>query len=114
MQLELSIARLIRVGTYTSVALLSVGVVLLLATGHSPLEGGPGLDTGRLVGDLVGLRPDGFLWLGLAVAIATPAVRVLVALVRFIQREEREMAIVAALVLAVIVLSVTLALATEG
>ena len=28
MQLELSIARLIRVGTYTSVALLSVGVVL--------------------------------------------------------------------------------------
>jgi hypothetical protein len=38
----------------------------------------------------------------------------MVALVRFIRREEREMAVVAALVLAVIVLSVTLALATEG
>ena len=114
MQLESSIARLIRVGTYTSVALLAVGVVLLLATGHSPLEGGPGLDTSRIIGDLVGLRPDGFLWLGLAVAIGTPVARVAVALARFIQREEREMAVVAALVLAVIVLSVTLALATEG
>jgi uncharacterized membrane protein len=112
MTLEARIARLLTVGSYASVALLAAGVVLLLAAGRSPLEGGPLLEPLRIAGDIAALRPEGFLWLGLVAVIATPAARVVVAVVGFVRGGEREMAVVAALILGVIVLSVALAIGT--
>jgi uncharacterized membrane protein len=112
--LERSIARLLTIGTYASIGLLAVGVVLMLADGIGPLSGGPAFDATRLVPDLVALRPAGFLWLGLIAAVATPAARVLASLIGYARRGEREMAIVASLILAVIALSVALARSLEG
>ncbi|HEY7589605.1 MAG TPA: DUF1634 domain-containing protein [Candidatus Limnocylindrales bacterium] len=112
-RLDVVIARLLTVGTYASVASLAVGVGLLLAAGRSPLEGGPALDAGRLVGDVVALRPEGFLWLGLIVAIATPSARVAASLVGYLRTGERTMALVSILILAVIAVSV-IASAAEG
>jgi uncharacterized membrane protein len=110
--LERSIARLLTVGTYASVALLVVGVVLMLTSGVGLLSGGPVFDPARLVPDLLAFRPAGFLWLGLITVVATPAARVLASLVGFARRGEQRMAIVAGLILLVIVLSVALAVAT--
>ena len=107
--LDRPIARLLSLGTYASIALLAVGVGLLLAAGISPLAGGPRFDPTVLVDDLVNLRPEGVLWLGLVAVIATPSARVVASLVGFARSGERTMALVAALILAVIVLSVTLA-----
>jgi uncharacterized membrane protein len=107
--LEHLVGRLLTFGTYASVALLAVGVVALLAAGRSPLDGGPGFEPGSLVSDLVALRAEGFLWLGLVAVIATPSARVLLALVGYLQRRERDMALVAALILGVILLSVVVA-----
>jgi len=112
--LERSIARLLTVGTYSSIALLAIGVVLMAANGIGPLSGGPVLDVTTLVPDLLALRPAGFLWLGLVVVVATPAARVLASLVGYLRRGERTMAIVAALILVVIALSVALASGLEG
>jgi uncharacterized membrane protein len=112
--LERSIARLLTVGTYISVGLLVVGFGLLFLNGIGPLSGGPRFDLARLVPDLVNLRPEGFLWLGLLLVIATPAGRVAAALVGFVRRDERRMAIVATLILVVIALSVALAKGLEG
>ncbi|HEU0237291.1 MAG TPA: DUF1634 domain-containing protein [Candidatus Limnocylindrales bacterium] len=114
MNLERAIARLVTAGTYVSVGLLAFGVVGLLAAGRSPLDGGPSLDPGQIVGDIVALRPEGFLWLGLLVAIASPAARVMLALGGYLRLGERGMAVVAVLILGVIALSVGLAIGTEG
>jgi uncharacterized membrane protein len=112
--LDRSIARLLTVGTYGSVALLGVGVVLMLAAGIAPLAGGPRFELDLLVDDLVHLRPAGFLWLGIVAVIATPSARVVASLIAFARNGERRMAIVAALILAIIVLSVALGLGTEA
>ncbi len=113
-RLDQAIARLITAGTYLSVALLGIGVLLMAAAGRSPLEGGPAFDVTRLLPDLAALRPEGFLWLGLIAAIATPSVRVAASLLGYLRGGERRMAGVSVLILGVIALSVILATATEG
>ena len=106
--LEGGIARLLQGGTYLAVALIAIGVVVMLANGLSPYDAAPALDPGRLVADLVGLRPEGFLWLGLLVVLGTPAARVALALVGYARDGEREMTIVAILILVVIVIGIVL------
>jgi len=112
--LDRTIARLLTAGTYVSVALLAIGVALMAGAGLSPLAGGPAFDPARLAADVVGLRPEGFLWLGLIAAIATPSLRVAASFLGYIRRGERAMAVVALLILGVIALSVFLATAPEG
>jgi len=112
--LEQSIARLLTVGTYISVALLVVGVILMLSQGIGPLSGGPAFDLTRLGSDVVGLRPAGFLWLGLLAVVATPAARVAASLIGYARRGERGMAFIAILILVVIATSVAVAQALEG
>jgi uncharacterized membrane protein len=113
-RLEQSIARLLTIGTYASIGLLAIGVVLMAMGGIAPLSGGPAFDAGRLVPDLLALRPDGFLWLGLIVVVATPAGRVIASLIGYARRGERTMVAIAGLILAVIGLSVVLATGLEG
>ena len=112
--LEQSIARLLSVGTYISIGLLAVGVVLMAINGIAPLSGGPAFDLTRLGPDLAAFRPAGFLWLGLLAVIATPTARVAASLIGYARGGERSMAIIAALILVVIAASVGLARALEG
>lgn len=108
--LERSIARLLTAGTYGSVAVLAVGTAMMLAGGVQPLSGGPRFDVRQIGDELVHLRAAGFLWLGLVAVVATPAIRVVASLVGYLRRGERLMALVAVLILAVIALSVGLAI----
>ena len=112
--LERAIARLLTGGTYVSVAVLAVGTAMMLASGVQPLGAAPRFDLGQVGDDLLHLRAAGFLWLGLVAVIATPASRVAASLVGYLRGGEPRMAIVAALILAVIVLSVGLAIGLEG
>jgi uncharacterized membrane protein len=112
--IDIKIGRLITLGTYVAVALLAVGVILLLAAGHSPLEGGPPLDLATLPSDLLTLQPEGFLWLGLLTVIAIPSARVAAALVAYVRTGERAMAVVSAAILGVIALSIGLGMSLEG
>ena len=104
--LEARIARLLKVGTYAAIALIALGVVLLVAAGRSPLEIAPVLDPGTFLADLGAIRPAPFLWLGIFVVLATPSARVVTALAGYVRAGEREMALVAALILAVVALGV--------
>ncbi len=112
--LERTVARLLTVGTYLSIALLVVGVVLMAIAGIGPLSGGPAFDPTTLLGDLAALRPAAFLWLGLIVVIATPSARVAVSGLGYARRGERAMTIVAGLILVVIALSVVIARGLGG
>ena len=106
--LDRSIGRLLTIGTYGAISLLAIGTVLMVAGRIQPLAGGPPLEPGLIVDDILHLRPAGFLWLGLLVTLATPIARVAVSLVGFARLGERTMATVAALILLVIALSVVL------
>ncbi|MGI8704153.1 MAG: DUF1634 domain-containing protein, partial [Candidatus Limnocylindrales bacterium] len=81
--------------------------------GITPIrQPGPRLEVGSLAAELAGLRPGGILWLGLLLTVALPTGRVLVSLVGFARARDRRSALVAAAVLGVLGLSLTLALAS--
>lgn len=104
------IARVLRVGTLVSIGLLAIGVALMAVAGRSPLDATwPALDIGRIPGDLLALRPEGFLWLGLLATLSTPLLRVAAAIVGFISAGERRMALLGTAVLIVIALAVLIA-----
>jgi uncharacterized membrane protein len=110
--LEELLGRGITLGTYLAIACVAIGVGLLVAAGRSPLEvGAAPFDPAAIPGQLVAGRAEGFLWLGLVLAIATPIGRVAGALVGYAARGERFFAVVAAAILAVIAVAVLVGLA---
>jgi uncharacterized membrane protein len=110
--LESALGRVLAIGTYASMALVTIGLVLLVAGGGSPLNAGPPLDLGTLGADLLAGRPAGFLWVGILGVICTPALRVTGALVGFWRGGERRMALIALLILVVVGLGVVAGLVT--
>ncbi len=112
--LDRSIARLLIIGTFASVALLAIGVVLMALTFVSPLAGAPPFQPGLILDDVAHLRPAGYLWLGLIAVIATPTARVIASLIGYLRAGERSMAVVAVLILAVLLVSVWLGVGFEG
>ena len=109
------IARILRVGTLVSIGLLTIGVAFMAVAGRSPLDGSwPALDLGRIPGDLLALRPEGFLWLGLITMLATPLVRVAAAVIEFIAGGERRMAGLGTAVLVLIAIAVIVAQRTAA
>lgn len=103
------------VGSVIAVCLLLVGVALMLAAGVPPdATDFPVFDPSRVVGDLVALRPEGFLWAGILVVVATPILRVLGEVIGFGVAGERWLAAVALGILVVIAASVGLAAALEA
>lgn len=107
---EGTIGRLLIALTYVAVILLAIGVGLLFVRGISPLSGGPQFDPGRLVGDIVALAPEGFLWLGLLAVIAAPVVRVIAAAIGYERAGDRSMVLIALAILAVLAASVVTAI----
>jgi uncharacterized membrane protein len=110
-ELDRFIGRLLIAVTYVAVGLLSVGVVLMLAAGISPLAGGPPLDPGSILADLGSLAPEAFLWLGILAVIVTPISRVIVAAIGFARLGDRWMVAISLAILAVIALAIASALA---
>ena len=109
------IARVLRAGTLLSVGLLAIGVALMSLAGWSPLDATwPALDLGRIPGDLLALRPEGFLWLGLLTTLSTPLLRVAASVVGFLGAGERRMAGLGTAVLIIIALAVVVAQRTAA
>jgi uncharacterized membrane protein len=112
---EQVIARLLLGGTIVGVSLLAIGVVLMAVNGLSPVSGTfPPFEPGTIVADLAAFRPEGFLWAGIVILIATPIARVIGELIIFTMRGDRLLALVAVAILGVISLSVAAAVLLEG
>ena len=104
------IARVLRAGTLLSIGLLAIGVALMSLAGWSPLDATwPALDLRRIPADLLALRPEGFLWLGLLTTLSTPLLRVAASVVGFLGAGERRMAGLGTAVLIIIALAVVVA-----
>jgi uncharacterized membrane protein len=114
-QIELAVARILALTTAVAMALLLVGVGLMVAAGISVESTTfPRFEPGRIMGDLLALRPEGFLWAGIVVVVLTPIVRVSGELIGFAGQRDRTMALVAAGILLVVALSVVTALVVES
>ena len=107
---ERLIGRLLIAVTYLAVGLLTIGVVLMIANGISPLSAGPGLDVATLGAQLLAGEPAAFLWLGIIAVVATPIGRVIVAAVSFARDAEWLMVGIALGILAIIAVGVASAL----
>jgi uncharacterized membrane protein len=110
-RLDLAIARLLWIGTLVGVALLAVGFLLIVIAGRSPLDPQASLDVRRLPDDLLAGRPEGAIWLGLLVLIATPSARVVASLVGYLRAGERGMVLVSAAILVVVAVGVIVGVA---
>ena len=109
-RLELVVAHILQWGIGVSVALVAIGVALMLIDGISPLDPTfPPFDPRVVVAQMLALEPAGFLWLGLALTIATPSVRVAASLVGYLRQGDRRMVLVSLGILAVIALSIVIA-----
>lgn len=114
--IESLIGRLLVTGTYLAMTLMLVGVVLMLAAGVDPLAHGavPPFHAGEIAGNLLALKPEGFLWTGVVLVILLPIGRVVVAGMGFLAAHDRRLALVSLLVFLVVVISVLAALGLEG
>jgi uncharacterized membrane protein len=109
------IARVLLGGAVAGILFLAVGVVLMAVAGISPMaETFPPFVPGALLADIVALRPEGFLWAGIVILVATPIARVIGELVTYAVRGDRVLALVAVGILGVIALSVVAALIFAG
>jgi uncharacterized membrane protein len=111
---EVAIARVLLAGTLAGMALLLAGIALMAANGIEPdATAFPPFDPATILADLLALQPEGFLWAGIVMIVATPIARVLGELVAFARRRDRLMTGVAAAILAVVALSVVVAVIAE-
>lgn len=108
---ERRIGRLLIAMTYVAVALLVVGVGLMVAAGISPLAAGPPFDPAAIPAQVAAAMPEGFLWLGIMVVIATPIVRVIGAAIAYASAAQWTMVVISVAILLVIALGVGIALA---
>ncbi len=108
------VARLLAVGTVASVALVAIGTVVMSLADRMPVtEPGPAFRPAGLPGDLLAGRASGFLWVGLAIAVALPSARVALACIGYLREGDRRQAAVALGVFAVLALSTAVALVTR-
>jgi uncharacterized membrane protein len=109
--IEALVARILVAGTYLAIGLILVGVLGLVASGVDPLAHGaiPPFDLPAIPAELAGLQPTGFIWAGIVTVMALPIGRVVVAGAGFFAAGERRLALVSALVVLVVALSIVAA-----
>ena len=109
--IETLVARILVIGTWVAVGLILVGVVGMLASGIDPMTHPPvaAFDLASVPGDILALRPAGFIWAGILVVMALPIGRVVVAGAGFFAAGERRLALISALVIMVVGLSIVAA-----
>jgi len=110
---ERIIGRLLILVTYLAVGLLVAGVIAMIVAGISPTDPAPTSDPGAIVAAVVALRPEGILWLGLTVVIATPILRVFAAALAYTRLAEWRMLAISIAILVVIAVGVATSLLTE-
>lgn len=99
------VSRVLAVGTLLSMAVVLVGVVLILATGH----GGPSGSDGGFLAQITAGKPASIVSLGLLLLVLTPAAELVAALVAFARAGERRYVIVTSLVLVLLAIGVVTA-----
>ncbi|HEY7828445.1 MAG TPA: DUF1634 domain-containing protein [Candidatus Limnocylindrales bacterium] len=109
--LEQQIGQVLSRGAWLSVILLAIGVAGMAIRGIEPLSSPPPpFDLANLGSAIAGLEPVGFLGLGLVAVIATPVLRVVLALFGYLRVGDRRMAAISLGILAILAASVVIGL----
>ncbi len=113
---ESVIGRALVIGTYVAMLLILLGVLGMLVNGINPMSHVTpvAFDLSAIPEDILALRPEGFLWLGIVTVIALPIGRVVLAGISLLAAGERRLALVALGVLMVVIVSIIAAIALGG
>jgi len=114
-QVDQLLGNLLRLGVIVATVVAAIGGVLFLARhGFEPSKGHVFVgepaelrSVGAIVRGAVALRPDAVVQLGLVLLIATPVARVAMSLVAFILQRDRVYVVVTAIVLALLIFSLS-------
>lgn len=114
-RIEALAARLLTWGTRVALGLVLAGVAGMAAAGVDPITApAPPYSIAAIPAALLALRPEGFLWAGLTLVVGLPLGRVVVSGAGFLAAGDRRLALVSALVMLVIAVSVVAALGLRG
>lgn len=96
--------------TYLAVGFLIAGVLAMIALGVAPLAGGPQVELADFLGDLAALQPSALMAVGIALVIAAPLARVVVAGIAYATEADWRMVAVSIGILLIITVGVVTAL----
>jgi uncharacterized membrane protein len=113
---ESIIGRMLVIGDYVAMVFILIGVLGMLANSINPMTAivPTSFDLASIPADIVALRPEGFLWLGIVTVIALPIGRVVFAGVSLLAAGERRLALVAMGVLLVVLVSILAAIGLDS
>ncbi len=109
LEIELRIGKILRTGVFISSAIIIIGLMMFVLTGHS---GYPGKSYPRGLSEiaegLVAFKPFAWLMTGLFLLILTPVLRVVASVFAFAKEGDKMYVIITMLVLAVLILAIFL------
>jgi uncharacterized membrane protein len=113
---ESVIGRVLVVGTYVAMLFILIGVLGMLVDSINPMSHAilAPFDLAAIPGDILALRPVGFLWLGILTVIALPIGRVIFAGISLLAAGERRLALVSLGVLLVVITSIVAAIGLDS
>ncbi|WP_297079201.1 DUF1634 domain-containing protein [uncultured Enterococcus sp.] len=104
-KMELLIGRILAIGTYVAAALLVIGLLLTLRGTDQVFTAQDLFSWSKLVFGFIHLVPDTYLLVGLFFLILTPALRVLVSILLFIQQRDLIYTIITIVVFFILLIS---------
>ncbi len=109
LEIELRIGKILRAGVFISSAIIIIGLIMFVFTGHS---GYPGATYPRGVVEiaegLVAFKSFAWLMTGLFLLILTPVLRVIASVFAFAKEGDKMYVIITLMVLAVLILAILL------
>jgi uncharacterized membrane protein len=103
------VAAVLRWGSYSSAALMLVGVVLVLLDSGVPIQVGPAMPLAALPQQLSYFNPYAIMQLGVLLLLLTPLARLVVTALSFWLEGEPRYSLISLTVLAIILVSLLLA-----
>jgi len=113
---ESVIGRVLVIGTYVAMLFILIGVLGMLVDSINPMSHvtlAP-FDLAAIPADILALRPEGFLWLGIVTVIALPVGRVVFAGISLLAAGEPRLALVSVGVLLVVIVSIVAAIELDS
>ncbi|GBG97492.1 DUF1634 domain-containing protein [Lactococcus termiticola] len=114
LDIELRIGKILRFGTILSTAVMVIGLVMFVVTGHSGYNGASYPHNFQaIVMGLAGFKPFAWLMAGLFLLILTPVLRVLASIFAFAKERDRMYVVITLIVLLILIVAILLGHAGE-
>ena len=107
LDIELRIGKILRAGVIISSAVIILGLLMFIISGHSGYSGSVyPHKVNEIIQGLIQLKPFAWLMTGLFLLILTPVLRVVASIFAFIQERDRMYVIITTIVLLILIVAI--------